>query len=181
MQRNGEIILKKHSLVKKASLGLYMNKKALLDQLIDILKKNIEIQRKSFESARQTSLEAPGRMQSRYDTMGIESAWVADGLAKSLIEKEKSVTQLESFKFGDTVNRVCLGSVVGISSGESLSKEYFFILPTASGYQLCENVITITTLTPTTPVGKALIGKQIGEDIEIQIPRHRTIVIEDLI
>jgi len=51
-----------------------MNKQVLLNQLIDIVKKNIETQKMSFEFARQTSLDAPNRMQSRYDTMGIESA-----------------------------------------------------------------------------------------------------------
>ena len=63
-----------------------MDKIHLIEKLTTMLKASIEGQQKSFESARQASVDAPGRMQSRYDTTGIESAWVADGLAMALRE-----------------------------------------------------------------------------------------------
>lgn len=158
-----------------------MNKKNLIELLITTIKADIEKQRKAFESARHTSIDAPGRMQSRYDTMGVESAWVADGLAKALNEKESYIKRLETFQFGVSSDRICVGSIVGILSSESSIIEYFFILPVASGYKLQEKDITITTLTPATPLGKTLIGKQVGEEIEIHFPKPRTIIIEELI
>lgn len=158
-----------------------INKKNVLEQLIVVIKTDIEKLRKSFESAKQASIDSPGRMQSRYDTMGIESAWVADGLAKSLNEKESNLTSLENFKFIESSERVCLGSILGISSSDSPTLEYFFILPVFGGYELQEKDITITTITPETPFGKVLIGGQIGKKIEISFPTRRTITIEKLI
>ena len=158
-----------------------INKTTLKEQLIAIIKADIEKHRKSFESAKQASIDAPGRMQSRYDTMGIESAWVADGLAKTLVEKEKNLMHLEACHFADTAGCICLGSIVALSSSDSPTLEYFFLLPIFSGYELEERNITITTLTPETPLGKVLIGKQRGEKREVNFPCRRTITVEVLI
>lgn len=157
------------------------DKKNLLTQLISLIQDDIEKQRKSFEFARNTSIDAPGRMQSRYDTMGVESAWVADGLAKALNEKEMYIARLQTFQFNELSNNICLGSIIVISDGESSSLEYYFILPVASGYKLKERDITLTTITPLTPIGKVLIGKQVGEEIKIQFPKPRTIVIKEVV
>jgi len=157
------------------------DKKNLLTQLISLIQADIEKQRKSFEFNRRASIDAPGRMQSRYDTMGIESAWVADGLAKALNEKEKCIDRLLTFKFNEFYTKVCLGSIVVVSDYESSSIEYYFVVPVASGYKLREKDITLITITPSSPLGKALMGRQAGEEVEIQFPKSRTIVIKEVL
>lgn len=158
-----------------------LNKINLKEQLITTIRADIEKHQKSFESVKQASIDAPGRMQSRYDTMGIESAWMADGLAKNLIEKEKNLIHLETCHFTDTAKCIGVGSIVGISSSDSPIPEYFFLLPVFSGYELQEKDLTITTLTPETPLGKVLIGRQAGEKIVVNFPLRRTITVEILI
>ncbi|GAB61726.1 MAG: hypothetical protein DWB56_00640 [Candidatus Jettenia sp.] len=158
-----------------------VDKTNLKEQFIRMVKTDIEKQRQSFESARQASIDAPGKMQSRYDTMGIESAWVADGLGRALREKELNLKYLETFQW--TEFRICvgIGSIVKILSSDTPDPEYFFVLPVLSGYELCENDMTITTLSPETPLGKVLLGKKTGEKIPVNFPTHRTITIEELI
>jgi transcription elongation GreA/GreB family factor len=46
---------------------------------------------------------------------------------------------------------------------------------------LKEKDITLNTITPLTPIGKVLIGKQVGEEIEIRFPKPRTIVIKEVL
>ena len=162
-------------------IPMYYDKNKIIERLIAKIKADIEKQKKSYKAAKHASIDSPGRMQSRYDTMGVESAWVADGLAKALDEKKSYVARLETFPFNESSDRICLGSIVGISSNESPALEYFFILPVASGYELQENDLKITTLTPETPLGKILIGKEVGEEIEIHFPEIRTIIIKKLI
>lgn len=157
------------------------DKMNLKELLIRMIKADIEKQRQSFESARQASIDAPGRMQSRYDTMGIESAWVADGLARAIQEKVLNLKYLETFQWDESPVCVGIGSIVKILSSDSPDPEYFFILPVLSGYELCENGLTVTTLSPETPLGKVLIGKKAGEKIPVTFPIHRIITIEELI
>ncbi len=158
-----------------------MNKTHLKERLITMIKADIEKQRQSFGSARQASIDAPGRMQSRYDTTGIESAWVADGLARALREKESNLRCLESFHWSESTTYVSIGSVVKILSSDSPAPEYFFVVPVLSGYEFFENGLTITTLSPETPLGSVLVGKKGGEKIEVNFPTRRTITVEELI
>jgi|GEM_PF-2044655 hypothetical protein len=158
-----------------------IDKKSLLQQLISLIQADIEKQKKSFARAKRESADAPGRMQSRYDTMGIESAWVADGLAKALNEKELSLRRLQTFMFSNSTPDVRLGSIVVVSSLDSSALEYYFILPTASGYKLQDQGSTIVTLTPITPLGKLLIGRRVNDDFDVQFPKPRTLVIEEIL
>jgi hypothetical protein len=158
-----------------------IDKLELLNRLILLIKNDIEKQTASFEYARRASMDAPGRMQSRHDTTGVESAWVADGLAKTLNEKEQHITRLTDFHFSEAGDNVHLGSIVSISTGDSSMLEHYFILPIAGGYKLQIQDVTIVTLTTATPMGKALIGKQIGDVIEMKFPIERTILIEELV
>lgn len=154
------------------------DKKNLITQLICLIQADIASQKTSFEFVRQTSIDAPGRMQSRYDTMGVEAAWVADGLSKSLNEKEMYIVHLQKLQFNESSKHVCGGSIVAISSDDFSSLEYYFILPVASGYKLQTNDFTIVTLTSLTPMGKALMGREVGEEIKIKFPKSRSVVIE---
>jgi transcription elongation GreA/GreB family factor len=158
-----------------------MDKIHLIEKLTTMLKASIEGQQKSFESARQASVDAPGRMQSRYDTTGIESAWVADGLARALREKESNLKCIEAFRYPESAAYAKIGSIVKILSSDSPDYEYFFILPVLSGCELHENGTTITTISPETPLGRALIGKKAGEIIEVNFPMRRTITVKELI
>lgn len=157
-----------------------INKTSLLSELIDLIRSDIAEQRKSFDFARQTSIDAPGRMQSRYDTMGVEAAWVADGLAKSLNEKEMHIVRLQKIQINESPKNVCIGSIVVISSDDSSPQEHYFILPVASGYKLQAENLSITTLTPLTPLGKVLVGKEVGDEIEVKFPKPRSVVIEQI-
>lgn len=158
-----------------------VNKTHLKERLITMIKADIEKQRQSFESARQASIDAPGRMQSRYDTTGIESAWVADGLARALREKESNLKCLEAFQYTETATYAKIGSIVKLLPSDSPDHEYFFILPVLSGCELHENGTTITTISQETPLGRALIGKKVGEKIEVNFPMRRIITVEELI
>ena len=157
-----------------------IDKKELLSCLILLIKDDIEKQRRSYESARNASIDAPGRMQSRYDTIGVESAWVADGLAKALNEKEMFINRLANFRLDEVGDKVSLGSIIGISTEGTSLLEYYFMLPVAGGYKLQVGDKTIITLTPITPLGKTLIGKQVGDEIDIKFPKERTIVIDEV-
>ena len=157
-----------------------INKKSLLNQLISIIKDEIHSHEKSFKAAKNAAIESPHRMQSRYDTMAIESAWVADGFAKALIEKQLSLQQLENLQIKEKIERVCLGCVVGVSFNETSNIEYFFIVPVASSNKIYHNNRLITTLTPATPLGRALIGKEIGDTSKISITQNRAFTIAEL-
>src|SRR5437588_11599445 len=105
-----------------------INKGEMLGEIVTRLETEIKKLRESFEEAKLTSIEAPGRMQSRYDTMGVEAAWVADGLAKSIEEKAEGTYRLKNVRLPDSPERVSIGCIVGIGpEGSAIENLYFFL------------------------------------------------------
>ena len=154
-----------------------MDKKLLLGKVIASLEADVAKQRESFESMRQASADAPGRMQSRYDSSKTEMGWVAQGLGRALREKEADLVSVKSTVLPDSPSAACLGCVVGMSTMSTDRTEYFFLIPGPAGSVVEHDGRRITTLTPNTPLGRALVGKRVGDVFEISFPKPRSVTI----
>ena len=141
------------------------DKSRALDFLIEHLRSEIERINEGYEHARHTSIDAPGRMASRYDTMGVEAAWRADGLKKNIVEKERAVAYLEALRNKEIGDRVEVGAAVGIGPKEGTVELYFLVLPAAGGITIplegvSEEVLSVTV---EAPVARALVGHKLGD------------------
>src|SRR5205085_6523285 len=147
-----------------------IDKAALLAEIVHKLEEEIKKLRESFEEAKLTSIEAPGRMQSRYDTMGVEAAWVADGLAKSLEEKVEGVYRLKNFKLREEPERASIGCLVGTGPEDGSIENLYFILPACGGISIPVdgNGLTVQTVMPQAPVARALIGKSLDDEFMVR-------------
>jgi hypothetical protein len=146
--------------------SIVINKTALLAEIIHKLEAEVKQLRESFEEAKLTSIEAPGRMQSRYDTMGVEAAWVADGLAKSIEEKVEGVYKLKNFRMPEDPERVSIGCLVGIGPENGDIESVFWILPACGGISIpIDDNLTLQTVMPQAPVARALIGKSLDDEV----------------
>ena len=158
-----------------------IDKEALLAEIIRQLEDEIKKLRESFEEAKLTSIEAPGRMQSRYDTMGVEAAWVADGLAKSLEEKVEGVYRLKNFKLPENPEKVSLGCIVGIGREDAGVENLYFILPACGGMNMViDNNAIVQTVMPQAPVARALIGKSLEDEVLVRRDRNEPDTIQHL-
>ncbi|MDQ3807111.1 MAG: hypothetical protein M3298_02970 [Thermoproteota archaeon] len=158
-----------------------INKGELLGEIVARLEAEIKKLRESFEEAKLTSIEAPGRMQSRYDTMGVEAAWVADGLAKSLEERVEGVYRLKNIRLPEDPEKVSLGCVVGIGPEDGGVENLYFILPACGGISVTvESGVLIQTVMPQAPVARALIGKSLDDEVTVRRDRKEPDTIQYL-
>ena len=67
-----------------------MDKAKLMADIGTALEKHIEELRKSVRSSQEMTRDAPGRIESRYDTSREEMGWLATGQAALLDEWERS-------------------------------------------------------------------------------------------
>jgi len=135
--------------------------------LIEQISLEIDAQKKSLDSARMLSIESPGRMQSRYDSTAIESAWVADGLSRALAEKRRNIELLFNLRMVKICDRIVISSVVTLEIEDKVtpSIKSYFIVPVASGYKLETDERVVFTLTPEAPLGRALLEKKVGDEV----------------
>ena len=82
--------------------------------------------------------------------------------------------QLDTFDSDDPIG---LSALVGLKDGDEA--KIYFLVPVAGGETLVLGGVTVRTLTPESPLGLALLGKSMDDDVELELPGRRVVVTVD--
>lgn len=144
-------------------------------ELVDLLRKNIEYNlltnEKQLKRTRRDVIEAPGRMQSRYDSARQEYGYLADSLQKRVDQIRRDLSILDNYQFkkeSSNSGEVCVDSIVRTASENDNEKTYFLFLVgggTILKSSLLKNEVTVVT--HVSPLGKGLLGKTVGDSIKV--------------
>jgi hypothetical protein len=147
-----------------------MDKAFLLENLTGILKNELNSLTAQYESAKLNSIDAPHRMESRYDTSGIEAAWLSDGLANKIQAKKKLIAQVSGFLLDNVKvsDKVVPGCVVELTEKSTGVKNNYFLLPfNSGGYVLNYDGMEIIIVGIGSPIGKKILLKKINDVIAV--------------
>ena len=147
-----------------------MDKEQLIRELVAKLLEQSELSSRSSRVARQASIDAPSKMESRYDSTKSEQDWLSHAFALSSMETRKGVQEIQAVNLTPSV-MVRIGSIVTVEK-EGAQIERYFVLPAGSGKVLQEKSFhRVTVVTPKSPVGLALMGRTAGGSCEVNTPR----------
>lgn len=138
------------------------DKRLIIEKLVSQLEQKTQIIAKAAENARQDSIVAEGRMQTRYGSEKEESGYLADGLMMRRNSVEQGIGVLSKLQLPENPERVTSGTLVRVREGSDLS--YYFVLPYGGGETLEINGGEITILSPVSPIAKAMVNKRRGEN-----------------
>lgn len=122
--------------------------------------------------------------ETQYDTLAIESAYLAEGQSRRLIEFKLAIKALELLlsqlkeEKEEITKIVKLGSIVQLHD-DSRGENWFFITPVAAGFKFSIAEKNFTVITPKSPMAIALINKQVNDEIEVSIGNNK--IIDDII
>lgn len=137
-------------------------KSQLLEKLIAQIEQNSEMVARSAERVRQDSINAEGRMQTRYGSEKEETGYLADGLNQRNQEIQNGLSILRSLSLPQSPQRVERGCVVRLNDSQAENTDYF-ILPYGGGESLITEYGEVTILSPTAPLTRSMLNKTIGE------------------
>ena len=144
-------------------------KKSLLAQSAGKLETELNILRASAAAARDAATHIENKPENQYDTRGLEASYLAGAQDARAVELQSALdliraTLPQEFRVDQAVG---LTAVVELTN--ELSTVRYFILQIAGGYTLESPDGPVLTITPQTPLGRALIGKKTGDEILVQI------------
>ena len=146
------------------------NKKQLIELIVIALKQELQQAIDAANEAHAAAVDDQSVAETQYDTLAIEASYLAEGLSKRVTEFQHAI---DAYKALDIIDfnidsYIALGALVQLSADKD-AKQWFFIGPAAGGFrcQLAQQNITI--ITPHSPMGIALIGKQQDDDITIML------------
>lgn len=93
-----------------------MSKKEMVHKAyIEALKNKLAKAQNSYEIAKKDTIEAEGRMVTRYDSTKTETAWLADGYLKEVKELQRCIADLQEGKqFANISDQVSIDIMIGM-------------------------------------------------------------------
>jgi len=140
-----------------------MNKAEIVQTLTENLRGDFDRHSSSSKEARQAGNDDESRAEDQYDTRSTEENYLADGLARQAFAAVAAAEALGKMPLPDFPEGtpIDLGALVQLDFDGD--KEWFFLAPSAGGNEVEHQGETITVVTPESPLGQQLTGRQPGE------------------
>jgi transcription elongation GreA/GreB family factor len=158
-----------------------MDKRILVEQLATRLRESVTVARKAGEAAAVEARDGATPGEKREDArVALEQGSLARGQANRAAKTQAELSALEIFRPGPLPASapVSLGAVVEVEGDEQ--GRTFFLAPVGAGIELTgpggDGFLSVVT--PHSPVGRAVIGRRVGDTIEVTVegePREWTI------
>ena len=139
-----------------------MNKSQLLKQIVASLSESLSLLEKAARASHAEATHESSKAENKYDTRGLEAAYLAGGqarLAKELLDSIQAYESLavKEFAAGEPIDLTALVEVA--SDG---ARSLYFIGPRNGGLEIEFGRKEVTVITPQSPLGQNLMGKTAG-------------------
>ncbi len=145
-------------------------KESLVEEALKLLGQALEELQHQARTTAEGATHAESRPENSKDTRGLEASYLARGLATRVAQLEADLTQLRRMPlkgFGpeDPISASALVRLHSPDSGDLV----LFLTPCGGGTSLRWDLLTIVLVTPRSPLGKAVLGKQLDDALSLKL------------
>lgn len=151
-----------------------MNKTTVHQLIIDKLRIDLDVAERAAQTAYETATHEENVAENKYDTLGLEASYLATGQARRMEEIRQSLTLCQNLTLRayDDQRGIEVGALLGLED-ETGREQWLFLAPDAAGLKVDLVGQLITVITPRSPLGKSLLGKFEGDEVEIVVAGAR--------
>lgn len=149
-----------------------MDKQFLVEQLSNRLRESVSVARRASQAAAETARDGATPAEKREDArMSLEFSSLAKGQTARATRVATELHTLEIFRPAKLAPKsaIALGAVVEVEDGEQ--GRTFFLAPVGAGIELTgpggDGFLSVVT--PVSPIGKAVIGRRVGDTVEVMV------------
>lgn len=117
---------------------------------------------------------AESRAENDKDTRAIESSYLARGLATRVAQLRSALATIQAWKLPSHANearpRALLGRILSLVDEENDSEQRVWLAPAGGGARLEHEARAFLVLTPDAPLGRALLGRELDDEVEVKSP-----------
>ena len=147
-----------------------MDKKRLIQAIIERLEKDQAFLVEAARSAHSAATDPENIPDNKYETLALESSYIAQGQANRAqdILRALEIYRKLSVRHFNSTEQVYLTALVRIVSDQGVHRQ-LFLGPTAGGVKVRIDECDVVVITPESPLGRDLLGKEVGDSIEIEV------------
>ena len=147
-----------------------MNKTAVHRLMLDKLEIDLDVLQRAAQTAYEAATHAENIAENKYDTLGLEASYLATGQARRVEEIRQALKNCQAMTLAPyrAAQGIQIGVLVNLQA-ENGSGQWLFLAPDAAGLKLDHDGCMVTVITPRSPLGAALLGKQLDDEVQINI------------
>lgn len=149
-----------------------MNKQHILRLIIQQLTADLKISEQAVKVARDTATHSDCLGSSKYETMGVEASYLAQGQGIRLLEIERSLRYFQQLELPQSMTRIAMPALITLCDDNAI-EQHLWLSADGAGMTIACEQDNITLITPRSPLGRALIGQEVGDFIEISVANRQ--------
>ena len=152
-----------------------IDKAALRAELVVQLAAQLQTAQAAHAAAIEGATHAEAKPENDKDTRGLEQSYLARGQAQRVAELEAAVAEVTAMRLREFAARDPAAISAVVTVDEDGSEHRFFLVPHGGGSALAGGIQVVT---PSSPLGRALLGKKLDDELEVKLPgKTRALVI----
>ncbi len=151
-----------------------MDKSLLQQQVLERLAEDLLQAERAMQAAHETATHEENIAENKYDTLGLEAAYLSTGLARRAEAIRQAMTHWRQFRPRpyDASKGIQLGALVClVDSGDK--QQQLFLGPNGGSMKLTSGSESVQVISSEAPLGRALLGKCEGDQVSIQLAPTR--------
>ncbi|MFT6435009.1 MAG: transcription elongation GreA/GreB family factor [Candidatus Azotimanducaceae bacterium] len=142
-----------------------MNKAILCAVIVDQLEVAVNSASAAADQARDTATDKQNVAENKYDTLGLEAAYLAHGQSERVVQLTKALDDFRELQKRIQPHALVeIGSLVSLQD-DSGSARYVFIGPAAGGHMVTFENLDITVITASSPLGQSLMTLSVDDEV----------------
>jgi transcription elongation GreA/GreB family factor len=140
-----------------------MNKQELLKEVVRSLTESLEVLAKAARASHAEATHESSKAENKYDTRGLEAAYLAGGQARQVKEIQEAVELYQGLtpKTFGSHETIELTALVELKNNKT--RGFYFLGPKSGGLEINLQGREILVITPQSPLGQQLVGKKAGD------------------
>jgi transcription elongation GreA/GreB family factor len=151
-----------------------MDKFLLQQQVLERLTDDLLQAEQAVRAAHETATHEENIAENKYDTLGLEAAYLATGQARRAEAIHQAMASWRRFRPlpYDASIGIQLGALVCLVDADDRQQQ-FFLGPYGGSMKLVSGARPVQVISSEAPLGKAMLGKCEGDEVSIQVASIR--------
>ncbi len=146
-----------------------MDKLALLQQVLERLAEDLLQAEQAVQAAHAMAIHEESIAENRYDTLGLEAAYLATGQARRAEAIRQALAHWRQFRPSpyDASKGIQLGALVCLVDADG-KQQQLFLGPGGGSMKLVSGAQVVQVISSEAPLGRAMLGQREGDEVSIQ-------------
>jgi len=151
-----------------------MDKSLLRQQVLQRLAQDLLQTEQAALTAHETATHEENIAENKYDTLGLEAAYLATGQARRAQAIRQAMAHWRQFRphAYDASKGIQLGALVCLVDDDDRQRQ-FFLGPAGGSMTLVSGASQVQVISTDAPLGRALLGRCEGDEVSIEVAATR--------